>query len=373
MQLSEANLDAILKGTSRAFYLSLAVLPPGAAKPMSLAYLLARAADTIADTPANSQWSHRDLLLAFRQSVVGPEPWCREPHETDFRRLIASLSDRSSEKRLLESTPRLVVILRERPEPEREAIRRVVATLIDGMLWDQQLFDGAHGAERNASDDETGPLASGGAGPRAGDRVEPGGGTEPHAGEGLADPELERYTYLVAGCVGPFWSEVCALAEPELRHLLDQHEMATEFGKGLQWVNILRDVPEDQRIGRYYLPDLRAEGFRARFADRSRRALRALSLASRYPLLFPRLHLRHRMAVFWPLVLGLRTLERLFRDGGPRPDRRNKVARWEVLGWVALSPLIVVSDSLLAAVLDTLWRRAEQALSTLEATYATDS
>ena len=350
MQLSEANLDAILKGTSRAFYLSLAVLPRGAAKPMSLAYLLARAADTIADTPANSQWSRRDLLLAFRKSVVGPEPWCREPYETDFRRLIASLSERSSEKRLLQSTPRLVAILRERPEPEREPIRRVVSTLIDGMIWDQQLFDRAHGAERNASD-----------------------GTEPHAGEGLADRELERYTYLVAGCVGPFWSEVCALAEPELRHLLDQHEMATEFGKGLQWVNILRDVPEDQRIGRYYLPDLRAERFRARFANRSRRALHALRLASRYPLLFPRLHLRHRMAVFWPLVLGLRTLERLFRDGGPRPDRRSKVARWEVLGWVALSPLIVVSDTLLAAVLDTLWRRAEQALSTLEATYATDS
>jgi farnesyl-diphosphate farnesyltransferase len=44
------HLRAILKRASRAFYLTLAVLPSSLREPVGLAYLLARAADTVADT-----------------------------------------------------------------------------------------------------------------------------------------------------------------------------------------------------------------------------------------------------------------------------------------------------------------------------------
>jgi farnesyl-diphosphate farnesyltransferase len=68
--------------------------------------------------------------------------------------------------------------------------------------------------------------------------------------------ELEEYTYLVAGCVGKFWSRVCQ------RHLksytsIEEEErcrLGVNFGKGLQLVNILRDLPADLRAGRCYLP-----------------------------------------------------------------------------------------------------------------------
>ncbi|MCI0869448.1 MAG: squalene/phytoene synthase family protein, partial [Chloroflexi bacterium] len=43
-------LTDLLKGVSRSFYLTLRVLPGGIREPVGLAYLLARAADTIADT-----------------------------------------------------------------------------------------------------------------------------------------------------------------------------------------------------------------------------------------------------------------------------------------------------------------------------------
>ena len=41
----------VLRSVSRSFYLSLRVLPKPLRDPLSLAYLLARATDTIADTP----------------------------------------------------------------------------------------------------------------------------------------------------------------------------------------------------------------------------------------------------------------------------------------------------------------------------------
>ena len=43
-------LEGLLKGVSRSFYLTLRVLPANLRQPVGLAYLLARAADTIADT-----------------------------------------------------------------------------------------------------------------------------------------------------------------------------------------------------------------------------------------------------------------------------------------------------------------------------------
>lgn len=338
MQLTEATLGDILKGTSRAFYLSLAVLPAAARTPLSLAYLIARAADTIADAPAAPDIDRQALLISLKGALLDPEPWGWLHDRNALRSLHP---EKTEEKTLLGSVQDLLDILEQRPAGEREAIRQVVGTLIDGMVWDQSLFAGAAGQQR--------------------EKV------------GLDDEELEKYTYLVAGCVGPFWSKICALSDPRLQHLAngDYQGLAAEFGKGLQWVNILRDVPKDHHSGRYYLPRLNTPGFPKRFAGQARRAIAALSAASAYPLLFPARFLRHRMAVFWPLVLGLRTLEKLLSGGGPRPDVRVKVQRREVLVWVALSPLLVLSDTVLRLTLQALWRRAERALVTMEESHAT--
>lgn len=329
MRSLETQLDDLLKATSRAFYLSLVVLPPKARTPLSLAYLLARAADTIADAEADSQVDRANLLMSLKERFATPSSWTLpvfpEIHPTSVR-----------EQELLNALPVLFEQLQARPETEQLAISRVVSTLIDGMIWDQRLFAGSEWRAR----------------------VE----------VGLDDEEFETYTFLVAGCVGPFWSRICVLSDPHLQHLQneDNDTVAAEFGRGLQWVNILRDVPQDHLNGRFYLPELEAPGFFPRFLSQGRRALTAFSSACRYPLLFPFYSLRHRLAVFWPLVLGLRTLEKLFERGGPRPGERVKVQRWEVFAWVGLSPLLVVSDALMMFVLDGLRRRAERALDQME-------
>ena len=324
----DEELNAILKGTSRAFYLSLAVLPPAARAPLSLAYMLARAADTVADAPANEQFDRESALGQLRQAILSLS-------ESEWTSPSELSPDIEKERKLLLAVPDLLRILQSRPDSEAVPIRNVVSTLIDGMIWDQVHFP-THG----------GVVSEG----------------------GLSDQELEQYTYLVAGCVGPFWSKICALSHPSLVHLGDPRieEQAIEFGKGLQWVNILRDVPKDQSASRYYLPDLARGDFRERLSRHLRRALEALKNASTYPALFPVSAVRHRLAVFWLLALAYRTLERLLQDGGPRPDRRSKVPRWEVFLWLALGPLVVVSKSGLRYILNLLAARVEQALKAWE-------
>src|SRR5262249_62135189 len=76
--------------------------------------------------------------------------------------------------------------------------------------------------------------------------------------------DLDEYTYLVAGCVGEFWTRLC------FRHLQDfasltQDEMLAlgrRYGMGLQLINVLRDAGGDLRAGRFFFPEdeLRAIG-----------------------------------------------------------------------------------------------------------------
>jgi farnesyl-diphosphate farnesyltransferase len=73
------------------------------------------------------------------------------------------------------------------------------------------------------------------------------------------DQELDDYTYRVAGCVGEFWTTICR-AHLFQNDSLDQDFLlknGVRFGKGLQLVNILRDLPADLRRGRCYLPSQR--------------------------------------------------------------------------------------------------------------------
>src|SRR5262249_32592482 len=78
-----------------------------------------------------------------------------------------------------------------------------------------------------------------------------------------SDEELEDYTYRVAGCVGEFWTRICQ-ARPFASSAVDNSGWIANgirFGKGLQLINILRDLPQDLRRGRCYLPLARLSEF----------------------------------------------------------------------------------------------------------------
>lgn len=60
--------------------------------------------------------------------------------------------------------------------------------------------------------------------------------------------DLEKYCHLVASVVGLVSIEIFGYRDPASR------EYALALGQALQWTNILRDVAQDARSGRLYLP-----------------------------------------------------------------------------------------------------------------------
>src|SRR5262249_11421925 len=98
-------LSDILKKVSRSFYLSIHVLPAAVRWPIALAYLIARAADSIADTEVVPPAERLDLLRALAEAVRGVGDvgalqlrvdGALPPAQggaTDERRLLARLGD----------------------------------------------------------------------------------------------------------------------------------------------------------------------------------------------------------------------------------------------------------------------------------------
>ncbi len=215
--MTHADLGGrVLASVSRSFYLSIRLLPDSLREPVGLAYLLARASDTIADSsdaPAPARQQHLEAFgrMIARRSLEGLAALQHEiqPSEPAERELITQLQP-------------ILEWLNEIEVETRCEIQAVLAKIIRGQALDVQRFSA--------------------------------GGGEPVALETAA--QLEEYTYLVAGCVGEFWTRVCfaKLANFSRQPLLEMSRWGAQFGQALQLINVLRDLPADLRQGRCYLP-----------------------------------------------------------------------------------------------------------------------
>ena len=312
-------LTTLLKGVSRAFYLSIRVLPAGMREPVAVAYLLARAADTIADTPTLSHAQRLAHLREFRKVVQ---------EQASIAGLSGSLADiqpTDGERELLQALPEVLSLLDALAADDAQLVRSVVLTLTRGMCFDLTTF--------SRTDGET-PVAL------------------------HSTAQLDEYCYFVAGCVGEFFADISIAHTPVLAHW-DANEMRTlgvRFGKALQMTNILRDLPRDLRNGRCYIPKPAldrigltpielldpAHGSNARLALiwGIRKTLDHFDAAERYIIAIPRRNLRLRLAALWPVLIGLQTLAALAEcDNWLNPQTRVKVSRRAVYGTIALSLL----------------------------------
>lgn len=184
----------------------------------SLGYLLARASDTLADAATAPHGVKVEFLNQFCGAVAGERESPRWPVA-----LLNSVPD-AREKKLLEACADLIRWLEKLPAGEAALVREVVAIIISGQKLDLDRF--AH-----ASREHPVPLPD--------------------------DAALEDYTWQVAGCVGAFWTKLGFLTMSDRFSIStepDLLERGVAYGKGLQLVNILRDVAEDLSIGRCYLP-----------------------------------------------------------------------------------------------------------------------
>lgn len=330
----------LLPRVSRSFYLTLRVLPARIRPPIGLAYLLARVTDTIADTNLIPVSRRLEALEQYRDAILGktPQPGSVLPPQAAHSEKSASeaLDERharrpcglppwaveiaehqasEAEKELLLRADEVLCALSQVDPGDRERIRNVLDVITKGQLGDVERF----GAATTAS-------------PRSLTTAE----------------ELDAYTYAVAGCVGEFWTRMCrAHLFPEA--FADDDPFTADgirFGKGLQLVNILRDLATDLRLGRCYLPLEELAAVRLQPKDLlqpeayavvkpiyeawCRRAWDHLQAGWRYTNALPPSQRRLRLACAWPILIGVRTLRRLEAANPLDPDQRVKVPRPEV-------------------------------------------
>ena len=267
----------LLKAVSRSFYLTISWLPREMQPGVAVAYLLARATDSVADTAAAPVYRRVEALKKMQAAIEGE---CADMSELMQELRCRMDAENAAETELLSRFDEAVAALAELPEEQMSLVRRVLEVIIQGQLWDLTFF-------------------------------------EEHT-EVLSDEQTRLYTYRVAGCVGRFWTQLGLVAlgdrfcDTEKADVME--EAGVRYGCGLQLVNILRDREEDARRGRSYLCSDAAVWF-----DRAERYLQDGLDYSR------RLRMRKlRFATMLPALLGLKTLKALRHA---KQGRRVKISR----------------------------------------------
>jgi farnesyl-diphosphate farnesyltransferase len=330
----DRNLTNLLKATSRSFYLTLHVLPARVRPQIGLAYLLARTTDTIADTEILPVEQRLAALQKLRERILG-----QSSAPLHFGEL-AQQQGSPAEKSLLEKVEASLAALKEFSDADQKLIRDVLTTITTGQEMDLQRFGSLDSTESRPTNQII----------------------------ALDTPaELDDYTYRVAGCVGEFWTKIChAHLFPKAK--LDEEQFIADgirFGKGLQLVNILRDLPADLKAGRCYLPAERLEQaqlfpeillspaagpkFLPLFHEYLDKAESHLAAGWAYTNTLPFGQFRVRLACAWPILIGVRTIEKLRAADMMKLQQRVKVSRSEVRG--------IIFRSLLACPFPVVWRK----------------
>lgn len=309
---SPVLLTTLLRDVSRSFYLTLRVLPSGVRAPIGLGYLLARATDTLADASSVPVQVRRRALESLRDRILDGQ--AARPQWADFDTDSPDVTD--AERVLLQRIPEALEILDHSQAWQKECIRTVLDTIVGGQILDLDRF----GA------------------------IRPGEGVV-----ALPNAEaLDDYTYRVAGCVGEFWTRICRNQLFPAASLDDAAFQANgvRFGKGLQLINILRDLPKDLQAGRCYLPfdelarvglspaDLLDPNVEERLRPVYNRWLQQaeghLAAGWNYVRSIPSDQVRVRLACAWPILIGVQTLRRLREPGVLDARRRVKISRADV-------------------------------------------
>ena len=296
----------ILRSVSRSFYLSIRFLPPQLRDPIALAYLLARITDTVADTTQIPATLRMEALKTLSDGIQG-----KASREMVVNQLASfmPLQENGAERTLLGALPNCLEWLEQTEVPDRDDIRAVLEKITQGQMLDLHRFDNP---------------------------------AQIRALQTAAD--LDEYTYLVAGCVGEFWTRLC------FRHLRDfasliQDEMLAlgrRYGMGLQLINVLRDAGTDLRAGRCYFPDdeLGASGlsatqilsetdrFQPIYQRWTKKAQDDLACGMQYSRAIR--NRRVRAATVLPALIGARTLALLRKAGTSALHQTIKVPRREV-------------------------------------------
>jgi farnesyl-diphosphate farnesyltransferase len=309
----------ILRSVSRSFYLSIRFLPALLREPIALAYLLARTTDTVADTTQIGGTVRIETLKILSDGIQG-----KAPREAIINQVAAfvPLQENAAERTLLDSLPDCLEWLERTGGADRDDVRAVLEKITRGQMLDLHRFD---------------PPAV-----RRDGLAVANNATQVRALQTAAD--LDEYTYLVAGCVGEFWTRLC------FRHLRDfassipdeMLALGRRYGMGLQLINVLRDAGADLRAGRCYFPEAElgaiglsaaqilseSDRFQPIYQRWTEKAQDGLACGTQYSRAIR--NRRVRAATVLPTLIGARTLALLRKAGASALHQTIKVPRREV-------------------------------------------
>ena len=313
-------MDAeILRSVSRSFYLSIRFLPAQLRDPIALAYLLARTTDTVADTAQIPTGVRMETLKLLSNGIEGT---ASRDVVAELVASFVSLQENESEQRLLKSLPGYLACLEGMEYADRNDIRVALENITRGQMLDLQRFDNPQ---------EIRALAT--------------------------TADLDEYTYLVAGCVGEFWTRLCFRHVRQFANRTEDEMLALgkRYGMGLQLINVLRDAGSDLRARRCYFPEqelsiahltpsqILSESTRFQPIYRTWLEKAKAGLMSGMEYSGAIKNRRVRAATVLPALIGMRTLALLDAAGPEALQRTVKVSRREVRAMILSLALTMAS------------------------------
>ena len=276
-------------------------------------YLLARVADTIADSKVGETEELIEALTQYNDVAQG-----RKQDLPDLMEL-AKIQSNPDEGELLRNVQKVVDALSMYEKDDQVRMLECLDIIVSGQILDLQRFGIAR---------EGGNISS-----------------------LQSEEELDDYTFRVAGCVGVFWTKMSLAHMMKLSKEKEElfFENGIRFGKALQMINILRDIPEDLRFGRCYIPGHRLEEhgltpndlldssniakFRPLYDTYLDLTSEHLDAAVEYIRMIPDRQLRLKAASMLPVLIGQRTVT-LLREGNILDsEEKIKITRNEMKGY----------------------------------------
>lgn len=280
---------AMLPQVSRTFAPTIKMLPKALFIPVSVAYLLCRIADTVEDEPSITKAQKEYLLDLYIKIFQGKD---KEAYPI-FINKTKLISQHSSDVLLLHNFERVYNVL----NSFESEVKRLIG------VWVIEMALGMKKYAQSMKKSKFRFLKS--------------------------MQELDEYMYYVAGTVGQLLTSLFAhfsqKITPNIKHKLES--FADSFGKGLQMVNIIRDMTTDLRRGQSYIPDeilskynlTRQSIFETSNNEQAQRmfnelietAVRHMDKAISYIVTIPIEETRIRLFCLLPVFWAMRTLQKI--------------------------------------------------------------
>jgi len=310
--------EEMLAQVSRTFALNIKVLGKNLRKPVLLAYLYMRMADTIEDSPDLLAEEKASLLEKFSQAVKSgggnidefvnalPQNW-KNSERPDYA--------------LCHNAAVVIPLLSGYPEQVANAVKKGVEDMCGGMAEFSKRreirTDGWFTIENEA--------------------------------------DLDRYCYFVAGLVGNMLTELfCASGKNfSEKRQKKMRELSVSFGLALQLVNIIKDIREDSSrkvcfvplefcrkhginsVQDFFSPETPQKKKNSIMAELIQKAKRHLQDAKDYIKTLPRSEYRMRLFCLWPSLMAADNL-RVICEGGNKITRetvKKIIRRTTIFGW----------------------------------------